>query len=374
MKDITIQSAINFEEKKTMNGTKLDWNNNVDFAPKVEHPKEKIGVSLRDMLLRVEHEEPLKMLYSGIKENSVGVVFGPSKSGKTTFAENLLLNVAAGSCDYLGSPLNVTNKKVVIYSMEEYYRNRVERNGMQAKRLIARYGSDFLDNYIMNDERMPRYLLSDKDWDLVKDYINSEQPSIVVMDSLTHCYKGSIEDSSVAKEVMERLHKLANDTKSTLMLIHHTHKMYDKPLSIDTIAGSRVIAQELDYMIGLNRTVSGQQYIKDVAFRYAPCNSEVVKAFTIDDDCCINITGQIEESTLITSVDGRKDNTTRDKLISFFQENTEAGKISIHTNTIYERFFLTKELSKQTIHDNLNKLIVANKIIKIGNGEYQLAA
>jgi len=364
------------ERKSSQNGIQLNWTDNIVASDNLKETSnnERLGSTLREMMTRVKYEEPLKMLYPGIKENSVGIIFGPSKSGKTTFAENLLLNIAAGSKEYLGSPLKVDNPKVIIYSMEEYYRNRVERNSMQAKRLIAQYGGEFLDNYIMNDEKMPKYLVSDKDWDLVKDFIASEQPSIVVMDSMTHCYKGSIEDSSVAKEVMERFHKLANDTNTTLMIIHHTHKMYDRLLSIDTIAGSRVIAQELDYMIGLNRTVTGQQYIKEVAFRYAPCNSEKVKAFTIDDDCCINIMGEIDEMSLVVTADGRKDDKNRDKLLKFFQDHAQAGRDIVPTNAVYQKFMVSKEMSKQTIHDNLNKLVIGRKIIKLGNGEYQIAA
>ena len=55
---------------------------------------------------------PKQMLWSGVKEKSFGLVFGPSKSGKTIFSENLAISIAIGRKDYLGYSLEGIPKKV----------------------------------------------------------------------------------------------------------------------------------------------------------------------------------------------------------------------------------------------------------------------
>jgi ABC-type iron transport system FetAB ATPase subunit len=70
--------------------------------------------TLGKMMEKVKHEPPQQLIYSGIKENSVGFIFGPSKSGKTTFTENLGLSIASGQFEYLGRPINARNPKVLL--------------------------------------------------------------------------------------------------------------------------------------------------------------------------------------------------------------------------------------------------------------------
>jgi RecA-family ATPase len=86
-----------------------------------------IASSLRDIIARVKKEPKLKMVYSGIKDKSVGVIFGPSKSGKTMYCENLGMSIAAGAKEYLGLPIDIDNRNVIFLSLEEHYANRTDR-------------------------------------------------------------------------------------------------------------------------------------------------------------------------------------------------------------------------------------------------------
>lgn len=378
MKDITIQSAINFEEKKTMNGIVLNWNceKKEPEESTVKDTPYRYGVTLGELMNRVANEEPPQMIYSGIRKNSIGLIAGQAKAGKTTFAENLLQHIAGGSDEFLGAKINVDNRKVLFYSMEEPYYMRSIRNTRQIRRLIAKHGSEVLKNYVTNDERMPKFIdiLNNKDWELLKDFILEVKPSIAVLDSLTHMYSGSIEESSAAKAIMERINALATETQTTLAIIHHTYKLKGGGISMDSIAGSRVLMQEAEYMIGFNRTLSGTYYMKDLAFRYTPCDPENARTFTIDEDNCVTLSGIVAERELISIADGRSDNTNRDKILNLLNDEAEKGIIKISTKQLSDAFVITKEMSKQTLHDNLNKLVAINKIIKIGNGEYQIAA
>jgi archaellum biogenesis ATPase FlaH len=330
--------------------------------------------SLREMISRVQQEPRLEMIYSGIKEKSIGVVFGPSKSGKTMFCENLAMSIAAGADSYLWKPINMAGRKVLFVSLEEYYANRTERNEKQAMSLIEQYGADWLDNYIVVNENLDRYLNDASDWSRLAEIIIEQSPDIAFVDSLTHMYSGSIEDSKVAIDLTKKLRHLGDTTGTTIVAIHHTHKMYGQPLSIDTIAGSRVIAQELDFMIGLNRTPTGSKYIKDVAFRYIQSNDETVLTYDIDDSCWLNITGETTEAKLLAAPDGRKDNTNKQLILDFLQGQNEAGNIVVPTKLIEAKFVDTGEMSKPTVHSNLRKLISDNFIVKPSQGEYRLVA
>ena len=327
------------------------------------------------MITKVDSEPQLEFIYSGIKENSIGSVFGPSKAGKTMLCENLSMSIAAGISNYLNLPITSKNNTVLFISLEEHYTNRTERNKKQAKALEATHGREWLANYIVVNDALPRYIITDDHWRELADLINSIQPGIVFLDSLTHMYTGSIEDSKVAVELTKKLRYLSEITNTTIAAIHHTHKMYGQPLSIDTIAGSRVLAQELDFMIGVNRTLDGKMYLKDVAFRYAPCFSDKVRTFTIDDHCWINIDeADVDEITLLSAMDGRKDEVNKLLIVEFLQQQKDGGNNVIPFKQIADRFVTTKAMSKQTLYNNLNKLEQQGVISKPEQGQYSMAA
>ena len=331
--------------------------------------------TLSEMITRVKSEPKLEMIYSGIKEKSIGVVFGPSKSGKTMFCENLAMAMAAGVDNYLGLPIAMPkNCRVLFISFEEHYTNRTERNAKQASALLEQYGEGWLDNFIVVNEEIPRYITTDDHWYTLQDIINDIEPNIVILDSLTHLYQGAIEDSKVAIELTKNLRNLSEETGTTIIAIHHTHKMYGQRLSIDTIAGSRVLAQELDFMIGLNRTPDGKKYIKDVAFRYIQSNDDTVRTYEIDDNCWLNVTGQTDEGNLLAAQDGRKYDVNRNKLFDFIYAETEAGNATIPFSRIEEHFIANGDMSKPTAFSNLQKLLDEKMIIKPSKGEYSLAA
>lgn len=330
--------------------------------------------SLREMITRVKEEPKVKLIYPGIKENSVGFIFGPSKSAKTIFCENLGLSIASGEDSFLGHPLNIDNRKVLFVSLEEFYAGRTERNILQLEKLnSSEKDNSLLDNYIVVNENMPRYISTDEDWLVLKTLIELHNPGVVFIDSLSRLYDGGIEDSKVAKDVMRRLRELSNETKTTLIVIHHTHKVYNSPITIYSMAGSRVIGQDADFMIGMNKTLDGKRYIKNVAFRYGKDDFDKVTVFNIGNDCWLNVVGEEEEAKLLAAYDGRVCDLNKEKVFNFISENSNSEKQIIETKELELSLVKSGIMTKPTLHSQLHKLVEDKKITKVSKGKYSLA-
>lgn len=347
---------------------------NKDISAEKQNSVPSYTANLREMIERVKAEPKMKMIYPGIKENSVGFVFGPSKSAKTIFCENLGLSIASGQDNFLGCPLNVENRKVLFISLEEFYAGRIERNTKQvAKFPNSEKGLSWLDNYIVVDENMPRYISTDEHWLILKNAIVQRNPGIVFIDSLSRLYEGGIEDSKVAKDVMKRLRELSNETKTTVVVIHHTHKISNSPITIYSMAGSRIIGQDADFMIGMNKTLDNKRYIKNVAFRYGSDDFDKVTVFNIGVDCWLNVVGHEEEAKLLAVYDGRVSDLNKDKVINFIKENCSSEKPYIETKELHLSLVSSGIMSKPTLHAQLKKLVDDKKINKSEKGKYSIA-
>ena len=172
-------------------------------------------------------------------------------------------------------------------------------------------------NYIVVNENCPRIVADENDWLIIEEIISYNKPNIVFIDSLSRLYQGGIEDSKLAKNVSFKLRELSNKLKITLIIIHHTPKQAGKPLTIDSLAGSRVLAQEADFMIGIGKSLDNQRYIKEVAFRYKQENDETVQLFEINNDLWINLIDKVPEHQILKQTDGREDNTNAEQIVEY---------------------------------------------------------
>lgn len=324
--------------------------------------------SLRDMIKRVKSEPRQTFIYSGIKENAVGFVFGPSKSGKTTYCENLAFTIASGKNEFLGLPVSIENKKVLIVSLEEFYQNRTERNIIQSQPLIEDLGEDWIDNIQVANDTVPQFIGGDEEWGLLENMVKEHQPGLVVFDSLSRIDEGKIEESENAKFIMAKMKKIAQECKTAIIIIHHTKKIGNEPLTMHSMAGSRVLSQEGDFFIGINVTDMGKRYIKEVAFRYKENDTENVTEFKIDENLWLKSIKKTTESKLLALSDGRTDRTNTNIILDFIK-NSEKEEIS--SKELYDEF-VPKKMSKPAIHDNLDKLIDDERIEKPSRGRYKL--
>jgi len=104
--------------------------------------------------------------------------------------------------------------------------------------------------------------------------------------------------------------------------------------------------------------------LKDVAFRYAKEHEKVIP-FEINDDRWVIPGKPVFESDLIARIDGRKDDTNKQLIFEYLK--SVGDEVSIVE--IKEHF--KNEMSKKTLHNNLNKLVSEEKIEKTEKGVYK---
>jgi KaiC/GvpD/RAD55 family RecA-like ATPase len=318
---------------------------------------------------------PPPILIRGIKVGSIGFVFGVPKSGKTTYVEHLLLSIAAGRTDFNGYPLNCPNRVCLFVSFEENAWGRLERNQLQLNDFTEDEQKSIKENYIVSNQDMPRFVLASKDWKALEDEIAYYKPGILVIDSVSRLTLEDNGNEEVAKLIMKKLREICVQYDCTVIIINHTPKgVTEKQLSIASMSGSRIFMQEADFLIGINRTISNSRYVKLVCARYDKDDYDTVDAFVLNENQCIEITGQVFETEIMSENDGRVDNGNSDAILEEMQKVAEGKKTDIVDVDDLKHLHETGTMSKQTFYKSVSKLIDKGKVKRVMNskGKYQI--
>ena len=324
---------------------------------------------------RISAEPAPQYIFRGVVHPSVGAFYGPAKSGKTVLGEGLLMHIASGASEFLGQPLFSPHPRVLMIGMEEYYRNRTQRNANQIAYLTDHFSLDpaWIENFNVVDEDFPRHFSTDKQWDALKLEIDRLEPSVVVLDSLTRLSVDPIEESTVAQKLMRRLHDLAYSRGITLIVIHHAHKMDDRPLSMANMAGSRVFAQEFDFMLGVNRLSNGIRYIKDIAYRYAQEDERNVMTFSINNYQVIEAGDFHPELDLLKAARPAKLTGNDELVLTYIVDFTQQdASVMVSAAKLTEQFVASGVMSRPTLFACLTKLVKEGLVCKMRQGEYAL--
>lgn len=324
-------------------------------------------LTLEQMLVKYEEKPKVNYLWNGIKERSFGLVFGPSKSGKTIFCENLAMSIASGAEDFMGYPLSGIPKKILFVGLEEHWENRAERNKLQFDAISNEKKGLVNSNFRYQGIDFQKFILTNNDWESLEMLIKESEAEVVFIDSITRMNPGKLENSDTVELITRKLRSICYDNMITLVCIHHTPKMYDSQITIDKIKGSSVFAQEADFAIGINKTSKGYRYLKNVFFRYAPDDDTYVKEFDINANIWLNYLNDIDEDELLNRNDRRRKDDKRQSIIEYLDSNA---------NTTYTTSELASLLSgrldvkERMIKNYLKDLSDAEKINGKKHGEY----
>lgn len=308
------------------------------------------------------------MLWSGIKEKSFGLVFGPSKSGKTIFCENLAISIAIGRNSYFDYPLDGIPKKILFIGLEECWDNRVERNISQFDTLNEEEQLLMNENYLFQPIDYAKFIVTDENWEILYKTIENSGAEVVFIDSITRLTLEKLEEGKVAGKIMGKLRTISQDLNITLFAIHHTPKLHGSPIVMDSIKGSSVFAQESDFAIGINRTDKKHRYIKNVFFRYASDDNEFVKEFVIEPNAWLDLSGEVAEDEILHRTDRRRAEDKRDLIRNFFDSNPNVSYSYENATTFLKPIVGLQDRQVKTYLSELSK---ANKIDGNEKGFYR---
>lgn len=309
-----------------------------------------------------------KMLWNGVVEKSFGLVFGPSKSGKTIFCENLAISIAIGRDNYFDYALDGNPKKVLFIGLEENFQNRLSRNISQFEILSEDEQALMDENYDIQEIEFPKFIINKDNWETLYSSIENSRAEVVFIDSITRMNHGKLEDSKTAEEIMSRLRDLSHELNITLFAIHHTPKLHGNAITMDSIKGSSNFAQESDFAIGISRTEKKHRYMKNVFFRYANDDDEFVKEFEINNNAWLDYSGEVDEDEILQRNDRRRAIDKRELVMTFFDSNP---------NTTYSYIEAVEQLKPKIglqdrqIKTYLSELTKANKIDGSEKGYYR---
>ncbi|NQZ43297.1 MAG: AAA family ATPase [Flavobacteriaceae bacterium] len=324
-------------------------------------------ISFAEMQTKSKNYPRPNYLWSGIKQNSFGLVFGPSKSGKTIFCENLAMSIAAGKNDLLGEKLNVGPKRVLFIGLEEFWLERVERNGKQYDKLSDDEKRLVDVNYLYQDIEMEPYVKGSKQWKMLEQTIKESKAEVVFIDSITRMNHGDLDNSKTAEKIMQRLRKICYSNNITLICIHHTRKLNGNGIFMDSMKGSSTFSQESDFAIGINRTNRGHRYLKKVFFRYAPDDFDNVSEFEMDSNLWLDYLGDISEDIILNRSDRRRNNRVRDDIKSYFDDNPSQ---TFKTSDLVSYFTTAFEIKERQVKTYLTELSNNGEISSPKRGVY----
>lgn len=327
-----------------------------------------------DLLKKFKNEPEPKIIWNGIIEQASGLITGVGKTGKTTFAENLGISLAVGRKSFYEYPLDGKPKKVLFLNLEEKLKRIWRRNKKQVLSLNKEEFALFEENYIVKPENFPEYLNTNEDWEAVHSYIELTNPEIIFLDSITHMCIGQIEQSAVAQQFMQNYRKYILSFDKTVFVIHHNTKGNDKPISQDSIAGSRVITQSFDFAFGFGNIPSkeGGSYSCMLFNKDAEKSNNDSVLYNFDKNYWIQRIGMANKFDLYceSKSDGRYNNTNRDLISEYILSKSSQDSQTTTSSEMMDKFVSTNTMSKQTLYASINHLLKNDIIQKTGQGIY----
>jgi len=320
--------------------------------------------------LRVQQSKPTaKMVFLGIPDGPSLVLFvGPAKTGKTILLENLGYYLVGGNGTFLGE--KISKRRIVLFiSLEEFEGRRLQRNQLQLKELKTQ-GLDIdriKTHYYVVPANFPRYLSDKNSVEQLDEIIKQVNPDILIIDSFSRMYSGAIENSEKAQKVIQPLKNYSDKVGIPIIIIHHTTKLHGKSITMDSMAGSRLLAQEADAIIGVGKIKNGLRYLKPLAYRYADDSVDKLPTFRISNNCVVTYEGHFKEDKLIEAADNRFDDSNTSLILEFITK-----KKTVLSSELMNRFIKSKKMSKSTLYKGLSVLEKSGVINSPMHGTYKV--
>jgi RecA-family ATPase len=327
--------------------------------------------SFGDLYKRNRGKKAPKQYWAGIINKSVGLIYGPAKSGKTILCENLAFSIVCGRKSFLEISIGLPKSKVLFISMEEDTDMKMIQRGKKQIRGFSRVEKKLIkENLSYSDIDFIRSVENKEHWRLLENEIKRFESNLIFIDS-TNRFNYDIEKKLEANLMMQEFRNLAVKYNCAIVLIHHAVKSQEnQPMSLNKMSGSSALARDADYFIGVNRLTNGTRYVKFIDGRYFQ-PIEKCKVISIQHNFLIDLEGEIYESELLKAIDERYSSNNTNKLIEFIIENIKSDEV--FETKLLQSHFVDEEgiMTKATMHNNIKKIEGMTIIKKVGHGKYK---
>jgi len=328
-----------------------------------------------DLIAELEDQGEEQEIWNGIFQGSKGLIVGVAKTGKTTFAENLAISIAVGREEFFGYPILTKPQKVLFVNFEESSRVRTRRTKKQISELTETELDLFNENFISTPSNFLEFVHDEKDWKDLSDYVDYSDCDIIIIDSLSHMVMGAIEKSGHFLDFVQLFRKYLCNKQKTIIVIHHNVKGNDRPMTQDSVAGSRVVTQEFEYAIGLSNIPSStEKYLTTLYSKYEETDPSTVISYRITPNKWIENIAYANVTDLYsntTKLDFRNDTTNRELIYEYILSMYSKDGKALVAQDLLECFVGGGIMSKPTLYTQLKNLVEAKRIEKPKAGIYQ---
>lgn len=211
----------------------------------------KLAFTLAEFKRRL-HETPTKYVVEGLlPARGVHVLVGDSGIGKTPFAYQLGLCVAAGK-PFLGHDVRPSR---VLYC-------DIENGGEQIVQV-----SDALCKYLGVHEQLSDFLIAlPENFSALEETIRESKPDLVIVDTLRALDPTAEETNTSMGQELQKLHRIAREHDCAILLIHHIRK---PPRDKGNLSSEARTLEDTRTLEWLNRAAGARALVNQTQTRIA---------------------------------------------------------------------------------------------------------
>jgi KaiC/GvpD/RAD55 family RecA-like ATPase len=227
-----------------------------DFNPTLK------GENFPEVMEKAKKATPKTFLIGRfIKIGDVAILFSGPENGKSIFGIQMADKISKGESLFNGLLRNECEPQKVLYfdfelSLSDYKNRYLDGAGNEYP-----FRKDGWMVRVGNNEENPKTFadIATNMERILTQNIEQFHPNVVFIDNITAMSNGSTADAEVIRKIMNLLRELKNKYHLTVVVLAHTPKRYDlsKPLAIEDLAGSFLLAAYADTIIAIGRSKMG---------------------------------------------------------------------------------------------------------------------
>ena len=202
-------------------------------------------------------QKPRRLFDCFVVEGEVTVLFAPTNVGKSVLALQIADAISQGKSEY-GFESELTRGESVAYV-------DLENTDCQ---FAGRYsGHQFSDNLKILEVPTGVEYTTEQLLTYLKNFISAEKSKVIVFDNIS--FMGNLQSANEAMAIIKALRELRDELGITILVVAHTNKKDNKPMTINDLAGSAKVGNLIDAAFALGRVVgdTGLRYIKQLKAR-----------------------------------------------------------------------------------------------------------